>query len=152
VHTSPLPVTPAVRAGRRPAARRRGFLVVEIAAGLGLALAVGALLTMCTLRYGAVRRQTDAQRQLWSAATAQLERLRAGLTPLPAPGSECHEPSAATDGGPQDEVQLVIRTAAGTGPWEGLLRVEVTATAPAERGRTATLTLTEYLAPPEATP
>ncbi len=121
--------------------RRRGLIYLEIFAASALLLLLAALFAATVLQYAGVRRETDARRELLLAANAELDRMRAGLLPLPAGTTE---PPPATQPG---ETIITASATPGTGPWQGLTRVQVIATRLMKANRTLRVELVGYVDP-----
>lgn len=129
-----------MHSAKYPRRRRRGIIfVTEVLGSITLTLALVAILAGATLHYSAVRRETDARRELLLAATAELDRIRAGLQPLPRGEPEARPVSP--------KASLLVEAAPGTGPWAGLVRVHVTARQRVTASRVVQVELSAYATP-----
>jgi len=127
---------------RLPAAgvRRRASVEFEVIASLALAITLAIVFVVAVLQYAQVRRETDTRRLLELAAAAELDCIRAGLHPLPA--EDAGPPPPPVPG------RVVVHATAspGTGVWQGLTQVRVTARQPISARRTITVELAAYVA------
>jgi hypothetical protein len=99
----------------------RGFIHLEMLASIGLTIVLVALFAVATLQYAAVRRENDTRRLLQLAAMAELDRIRAGIHPVPV--GEPEQPPASQPG----EIVVRATATAGEGAWRGLTCVRVVA-------------------------
>jgi type II secretory pathway pseudopilin PulG len=129
-----------VRNARPENVPRLAMIQLEVIASLGLTIVLAALITVSVVQYARVRRETDTRRLLQLAAAAEIDRIRAGVHPLPsgAPGS----PSLAENPG-----EIVVRATAtpGTGLWQGLTRVRVVASKRMSGSRTMVVELAAFV-------
>jgi hypothetical protein len=131
----------APRRTRRP----RSFLTTEVLMSIGLTTALAVLLLVAVLQYAGARRDNDTRRLLRLAAFAELERMRAGLSPVAdferiVPTSQ---PAA---------VRMVATTTPGEGVWRGLIQVRIVASQNLTDEREIQVELGAYLAPGGAAP
>jgi hypothetical protein len=126
---------------RRSARALRGLVHLEVIVSLGLALTLIALFAAAILSYAAARREGDLRRTLQLAASAELDRVRAGLRPVPAAGTPAE---SATEPGP-----LLVSLGAedGTGVWAGLRQVRAVASKRVGPDRVVRVELQAYVAP-----
>jgi hypothetical protein len=99
----------------------RGLVHLEVIFSIGLTLTLLALFAAALLSYAAARKENDLRRTLQLAASAELDRVRAGLRPLPALDTQ---PQLATEPG---QTLVSLGATAGTGTWAGLTHVRVLA-------------------------
>lgn len=117
------------RSLRRP--HRRGFMSLELAAGLGLLMLVVAGISLMLTRLVGVRDLAVAQRQVRTLAVHGLNCVRAGID----------EPAAAIRASGlslASEVRVEVVREPGTDAWLGLERVRVAVTL--DRGRRPAVT------------
>ncbi len=120
--------------------RRCALIQFEVLASITLTIVLAALLSVATLQYAAVRRESDARRTLQFAAAAELDQIRAGLHKVSI--GQPARPAASQPG----EIALSTTALAGEGSWRGLARVHVVATRQISFRRTARVELTAYMA------
>lgn len=116
--------------------RRRGIFWAESLTALGILFTVGVLLGQATLGYVRARNDHLLERALRGAAAAQLQRYLAGValdTPPP-------------EGLILDAIIIDTHHEPGTGPWQDLIKVTVTASSEGRAGRARKSTLTGYIA------
>ncbi len=117
-----------------------GFIHLEVLASLGLTIILAALFAVATLQYAAARRENDTRRLLQLAAMAELDRIRAGIHPVP-----IGEPERGPASQP-GEIVIRTTTTAGAGAWRGLTCVRVVASKHMAGVRTMEVELTAFVA------
>ena len=122
----------------RTAQQRRAFIIIELAASLGLLALLAFLLGSMMVSYQRADAYYMTQRRLQLAIEGQMESFRAGQA-LPDTGSTVTAPGKVT---------LTIHHRPGAGEWRGLVLVEIFASMDAGRGRPVTARILAYL-PPE---
>ncbi|MEW6251185.1 MAG: hypothetical protein AB1716_11095 [Planctomycetota bacterium] len=123
--------------------RARAIIHLEALASVGLTAILLAVFAAAVVQYAGVRREVDARRELVFAATAELDRIRAGLvTPEPATA----QPASAAQPG---EVVLSTTYSPGEGPWAGLTRVCIVATRQMGARRELRVEVRGYVGPEE---
>ena len=115
-------------------------MTTEVLVSIGLTTALAALMLVAVLQYASVRRDNDTRRLLRLAAAAELERMRAGLSPIAS--SERTLPTSQPAA-----PRLVVTTAPGEGAWRGLTRVRIVASQNLNDRRKIEVELAAYLAP-----
>jgi len=125
----------------RTAQQRRAFIIVELAASLGLMGLLAFLLGSMMVSYQRADAYYMTQRRMQLAVEGQMEAFRAGQA-LPDTGSTITDPG---------QVTLTIHHRPGVGEWNGLVFVEIHASSDARHGRPVTASLRAYL-PPETLP
>jgi len=113
-----------------------GFLMTELIVALTLLGLIFAGLAVSMHGFGAFNRYQWARQQCLAAAQAQLDSVAARGTPIDSAQCERLWPG----------VTISVQQAPGMGQWEGLQRIEVTATAPAGPRQT-TVALARYVQP-----
>ena len=126
---------------KRTAQQRRGFIIIELVASLGLMGLLAVVLGSMMVSYQRADAYYMTQRRLQLAVEGKMEALRAGQ-PLPDTGSTITLPG---------KVILTIHHRPGAGEWSGLIFVEIRASTEAWKGRTVTAIIRAYL-PPEKSP
>ena len=116
--------------------RTHGFLLAEIIVSFTLLGAIVIVLAVSTHGYSMFNRYQWARQRCLAAAQAQVDSLAARAVALDTKTCRRLWP----------EVDITIDKQPGSGQWEGLECIEVTATAPAGRRRTA-VKLVRYLRP-----
>lgn len=116
--------------------RRSAFTTVDMLAGLILIVTATGILFEISVGYLRTRNQFVCERTLRLAAQSQLERYRAGV-PLDTPLAEGLVPP---------NTRLTTAFTPGTGPWEGMTRLTVTAWGEGLGGRRQTITVSGYVA------
>ncbi|MBN1492061.1 MAG: hypothetical protein JXA69_19260 [Phycisphaerae bacterium] len=115
---------------------RSGFTTIDMLAGLILIVTATGILFEISVGYLRVRNQFVCERTLRLAAQSQLERYRAGIR-LDAPPPDAILPPNMT---------LTTSLTPGTGPWEGMTRLSVTASGEGLGGHPQSITVSGYLA------
>ena len=114
-----------------------GFVLTEAVVSIAL---LALLLTMVSLLMVGYERATDSmlniRRAQWVAET-QIERMRAGLSPVTDRSFE-----------PMDGVVFDVSVSDGEGDWQGMRRVVVRVSVTGKHGRVARHTTRAYLRPP----
>jgi type II secretory pathway pseudopilin PulG len=124
---------------RRRRRRRCGFLSLEVLASIGLTVVLATLFASAVLQYAAARRETDTRRLLQLAAAAELDRIRAGLRPIPF--GETSQSPASQPG----EVRIWSTAVEGKSEWQGLTRVRVVASKRINSRRTIQVELVTFV-------
>ncbi len=119
----------------RTAQQRRGVIIIELMASLGLMGLLAVLLGSMMVSYQRADQYYMTQRRLQLAVEGQMEAFRAGQ-PLPDTGSTI--PALG-------KVTLTIHHRPGVGEWNGLVFVEIQASTKARGGRSVTAGLRAYL-------
>lgn len=101
--------------------RTRSFMLAEVLASWGVVLVLLVLLALTVQVYAGVRREFDTRRLLWLAADTELNRIRAGLVPVP--GADGYETAPPQPSG----ARLRVTAVSGPPGWDGLLYVRVAA-------------------------
>ncbi len=117
----------------------RGFILIEAILATGLMIVIVAVFAAATVQYAAVRRGNDTRRLLRLAAQAELDRIRAGIHPIP--GTQPQNSPASQPS------EIVVRATAkeGEGTWRGLTWVRVVASKQMAGGRTLEIELAAYV-------
>lgn len=128
----------------RTAQHRRGVIIIELAASLGLMGLLAVVLGSMMVSYQRADAYYMTQRRLQLAVEGQMEAFRAASATggLPDTGSTITAPG---------NVMLTIHHRPGVGEWNGLVFVEIRASTEAWKGRTVTAIIRAYL-PPEMSP
>ena len=139
-------VTGRFHIARRSERRRpRSFLTLEVLASIGLTTTLAVLMLTAVLQYAAARRENDTRQLLRLAIGAELERMRAGLSPI----ADFDRTLPTSQPAP---VHIVATTTPGEGAWRGLTRVRIVASQNLSDRRKIEVELGAYVAPEGAGP
>ena len=132
-------------APRRTRRRLRSFLTTEVLVSIGLTTALAVLVLVAVLQYAGARRDNDTRRLLRLAVATELERMRAGLSPI----TDFDRTVPTSQPAP---VRIMATTTPGEGPWRGLTRVRMVARQNLSDKHEIVVELATYLAPGGAAP
>ena len=123
----------------------RSFLTTEVLVSIGLTTALAVLMLVAVLQYAGARRDNDTRRLLRLAVATELERMRAGLSPV----ADFDRTLATSQ---PAAVRIVATTTPGEGAWRGLTQVRIVASQNLSDRRKIQVELGAYVAPGGAAP